>query len=115
MSIELVNELVVHLFVILGMIFAVIGNVGVLLFPDVYSRLQASSTCSTTSTISFIIAAIFYVGLSPMLGKLVVLLIFFGVSSPVGAHIVARFAWSQHIPAWRRLRRERFITDGNDA
>lgn len=100
----LIVEFLIHFFVVLGMIFAVMGNVGVLVFPDVYTRLQASSTCTTTSTISFILAALLYTGIQPMTGKLIVLLIFFSVSSPVGAHIVARFAWMQEIPAWRRRR-----------
>ena len=36
-----------YVFFGLGAVFIVMANIGVLVFPDVYTRLQASSTCST--------------------------------------------------------------------
>ncbi|WP_431734690.1 monovalent cation/H(+) antiporter subunit G [Cellulosispirillum alkaliphilum] len=77
------------------------GNIGVLIFPDVYTRLQASSTCSTTSVFSFFIAAILQSGLTVISGKIFVLMIFFLISSPVSAHIIGRYAWNKGIEPWR--------------
>ncbi len=92
----------VQLFLLLGIVFAVMGNVGVLVFPDVYTRLQASSTCSTTSVISFFIAAMIESGISAMSGKIMVLLLFFFISNPVSTHIIARYAWNMGIMPWRK-------------
>ena len=86
----------------LGVIFNIMGNVGVLIFPDVYTRLQASSTCSTTSVLSFFIGCMFLVGWGPMLGRLIVVTLFFFVTSPISAHIIARFAWQNGVVAWRK-------------
>ena len=80
------------------------GNVGVLLFPDVYTRLQASSTCSTTSVVSVFIAAMLSEGFSPLSGKILVITFFFLITSPVSSYIVARFAWNQDIVAWRKFK-----------
>ena len=101
----MIAGIVVQVFIGLGFIFAVLGHLGVLVFPDVYTRLQASSTCTTTSVISFFIAAMVYSGLSATTGKIVVISVFFIVSSPVSAHIVARYAWNRGIIPWRRSRR----------
>ncbi len=90
------------LFFILGGIFAVMGNLGVLVFPDVYTRLHASSTCSTTSIFSVFIAAMFSAGLSPMTGKILVITLFFLITNPIASHIIARYAWEQEIVPWRR-------------
>ncbi|MFW5684074.1 MAG: cation:proton antiporter, partial [Spirochaetota bacterium] len=57
---------VAFVFLILGGVFSVMGNLGVLIFPDVYTRLQASSTCSTTSVFSVFVACMVLSGLSPI-------------------------------------------------
>ncbi|MBD3305021.1 cation:proton antiporter [candidate division KSB3 bacterium] len=94
----------VQAFLFMGMVFSVMGNIGVLMFPDVYTRLQASSTCSTTSVVSIFIAAMLSTGLSPLTGKILVITLFFLISSPVSSYIVARFAWNQEIVPWRKLK-----------
>jgi multicomponent Na+:H+ antiporter subunit G len=82
--------------------FGIIGNLGVLILPDVYTRLQASSTASTTSVFSALVACMFVVGWNPMTGKIAVIALFFFVTSPIAAHIIARYAWHDEIVPWRR-------------
>lgn len=89
-------------FLLLGAIFGLMGNLGVLLFPDVYTRLQASSTCTTTSVFSVFVATMVLSGLTAMTGKLLVITLFFFVTNPISSHIIARFAWEQEIIPWRR-------------
>ncbi len=91
-------------FLIMGVIFNVIGNLGVLVFPDVYTRLQASSTCGTTAVFSVFIASMLITGLSIMTAKILVITLFFLVSSPVAAHIIARYAWNKEMIPWRKFK-----------
>ena len=100
----MIAAVIVQVFICLGFIFALLGHLGVLVFPDVYTRLQASATCTTTSVVSFFIAAMVDSGLSVTTGKIVVISAFFIVSNPVSAHIVARYAWNRGIIPWRRKR-----------
>jgi multicomponent Na+:H+ antiporter subunit G len=102
------------IFLALGVIFGVIGNLGVLILPDVYTRLQASSTASTTSVFSALIAGVFVVGWDPMAGKIAVIALFFFVSSPIAAHIIARYAWQREIVPWRRSYAERRVLQDVD-
>lgn len=94
--------LVVYIFFGMGIFFGILGNVGVLKFPDIYTRLQASSKCAVTSLISILLACMFLKGLSPMTGKILVITVFFLVSSPVASHIIARGAWERGTTPWRR-------------
>ena len=96
-------------FLVLGIVFGVIGNLGVLILPDVYTRLQASSTASTTSVFSALVACMFIAGWSPMTGKIAVIALFFFVTSPIAAHIIARYAWQREIVPWRRSYAERQV------
>ncbi len=91
--------------VFLGMGFALLGNLGVFLMPDPYTRLQASATCSTTSVISVLLAAMAASGFSPTTGKLAIILLYFLVSSPVATTIIARYAWESGILPWRKPKR----------
>ncbi len=91
----------------LGVLFNIMGNIGVLVFPDVYTRLQASSTCSTTSVFSILIGCFLLAGWGPMTGRLLVITIFFFVTNPISAHIIARFAWQSGIVPWKRGYRKR--------
>jgi len=94
---------IILLFLVLGVIFNIMGNLGVLVFPDVYTRLQASSTCGTTAVFSVFIASMLITGLSVMTAKILVITLFFLVSSPVAAHIVARYAWNKDMVVWRKF------------
>ena len=102
------KEIIVWSFLVLGVVFNSMGLIGVLLFPDSYTRLQASSTCSTTAVISVFIAAMVDSGMSPITGKILVITLFFFISSPVSAHIIARFAWVSGINPWRKMRKNHY-------
>lgn len=91
------------LFFFLGAFFAVTGHAGLLTAPDVYTRLQTSSTCSTTSVVSVLIACMIVAGLSPFTGKVAAITLFFLITSPVATHIIARYAWEEGIVPWRRM------------
>jgi multicomponent Na+:H+ antiporter subunit G len=98
---------VVYAFLVLGLFFGVLGNIGVLLFPDVYTRLQASSKCSVTSLLSILIALMLLKGFTPMTVRILVITVFFLVSTPVASHIIGRRAWEEGIISWRRERPNR--------
>lgn len=110
------TDIIALVFLGLGALFAVMGNLGVLIFPDVYTRLQASSTCSTTSVFSVLIACMVISGLTPMTGKLAVITLFFFVTNPISSHIVARYAWESEIVPWRRsyADRQRLGSDADE-
>ena len=94
-------------FLVLGAIFSIMGNLGVLVFPDVYTRLQASSTCSTTSVFSVFVACMIVAGLTPITGRVLVITLFFFITNPISSHIIARYAWESEIVPWRRSYQDR--------
>lgn len=95
---------IVQAFLLMGIVFSIMGNLGVLIFPGVYTRLQASSTCSTTSVFSIFIAAMLSAGFSPLTGEILAITVFFLITSPVSSYIIARYAWHKDIPPWRKVK-----------
>ena len=91
----------------LAVVFGIGGLFGLFRYPDPYSRLQTGSLCGTTAVVSVFIGAL---ALSPnwaVAARIIIIIVFFLLSSPTGAHIVARFAWNSGIPPWKPPERKR--------
>ena len=93
-------------FVVVGIVFGLVGSIGVITFPDVYTRLHASSKCSTTAVLSILIACLIVSGFSAMSGRVVVIIVFFFLTGPVSSHIIGFRAWRRGIPPWRTPRHD---------
>jgi len=95
-------SLIAYSFLFLGVFFAIFGNIGVLRFPDVYTRLQASSKCTTTSILSLFIGLMILEGFSPVTLKILVIALFLLITSPVASHVIGRSAYEGGILPYRR-------------
>lgn len=84
-----------------SLFFSVVAAVGIVRFPDVYSRAHATSKSDTLGTGLALLAA----GLALDSGvgrlKLVFLVVFVVLTNPVAAHAITRAAYRQGIPVWR--------------
>jgi multicomponent Na+:H+ antiporter subunit G len=97
--ISLIVEAIIYLFLAIGIFFNLLAGVGLLRFPDVYTRLHAGTKCTTFGSI-FICGSVILLGLKmwfqgnseySMLaihtaGALIAIL----VTNPTGAHALAR-------------------------
>lgn len=92
---------------IAGTFFALLGVVGTLRFPDVYTRLQASSKCSTTALLVLYVAAMFLAGDVRMAVRIFALLLFTLITAPLGSHAIGRSAYECGILPWRGKRPRR--------
>jgi len=95
---------IAYLFLGMGIFFAVFGNIGILRFPDIYTRLQASSKCGITSVVSIFIGLMILEGLSFITVRILVITIFFLITSPVSFHAIGRSAYEEGILPWKKER-----------
>ena len=86
----------------MGVFFGIMGNAGVLIFPDIYTRLQASAKCSTTSVLSVFIACMLIGRISPLTGRIIVIALFVLITGPVTSHIIGRCAFKRGVVPWIR-------------
>ncbi|NLC12299.1 MAG: monovalent cation/H(+) antiporter subunit G [Firmicutes bacterium] len=85
------------LLIILGIFFFCVGVIGLLRFPDVYTRLHATTKCDTLG------AGLVLLGLALQTNfftaiKLLLLIIFIWLTNPTGAHIIAKVAYLRNTP-----------------
>ncbi len=79
-----------------GSIFTLLGILGMIRFPDVYTRLQATGKVSVLGAVMVLVAAIILTPLSLGKGLLLILLII--LSAPVVTHAIASAAYRTGIP-----------------
>ncbi|MBL8046783.1 MAG: monovalent cation/H(+) antiporter subunit G [Anaerolineales bacterium] len=93
---EFILHLIALLAVIIGTAFSIIGIIGLVRLPDVYTRLHATGKVSTFGVILLLIAAIAWTPLG--LGKGLLLMLFLLVAGPVASHALSSAAYRLGIP-----------------
>lgn len=84
---------------ILGSVFMVIGALGVVRMPDIFTRLHAASVSDTFGVNLILIGLILVGGLTLVSVKLAFLLAFLFLTGPVATHAVARAALDAGVKA----------------
>jgi multicomponent Na+:H+ antiporter subunit G len=75
-----------------GGAFGVIGGLGLLRFPDFYTRLHAAGVTETLCAILIILGLVLQAGFSLLTIKLVLILLFLLFTAPTASHALARAA-----------------------
>ncbi|MBN2533477.1 MAG: Na+/H+ antiporter subunit G [Spirochaetales bacterium] len=96
------NNLFALILFIIGAVFDFFGCLGLVRFPDVYNRLQASTKCVTFGTIFILSGVAVYAGLNPMSIKAVLCIVFILITSPTAAHAISRGAHHSGIKLWKK-------------
>jgi multicomponent Na+:H+ antiporter subunit G len=79
----------------LGVAFVLVGTLGILRLPDVYSRLQASGVSDNAGTALILIGLIVWKGWQPHDATLVLLLLLLLLTNPIATHSIAKSAFTR--------------------
>jgi multicomponent Na+:H+ antiporter subunit G len=91
-----VLELIVLIAIIIGTVFSVIGVIGFIRLPDVYTRLHATGKVSVFGVVLLLLAAVFWTPVG--IGKDLVLIGLLMLAGPVATHTIASAAYKLGIP-----------------
>jgi multicomponent Na+:H+ antiporter subunit G len=84
------NDMLSIIFITTGVLFNLLGCIGIVRLPDTYNRLQAATKAVTLGCCSILIGVIFHFGISDAATKALIAIpiLFFG--STVAAHALIR-------------------------
>jgi len=102
------NEVVViagKVIIFIGVVFDLLGCIGLVRLPDVYNRLQAATKCVTLGTCFILFGTFLAAG---FLVKSLLPIIFVVLSSPTAAHAIAHAAHKSKIKLWEKSVVDRF-------
>ncbi|MHC4457310.1 MAG: monovalent cation/H(+) antiporter subunit G [Planctomycetota bacterium] len=94
------SDIIGYILIIAGILFDIFGCIGLVRFPDVYNRLQASTKCVTLGTILLLVGVAFITGLGPISTKAIICAVFILITSPTAAHAIAKGAHASGVPLW---------------
>ena len=81
--------------VLLGLAVTTLGVAGMFRMPDVYTELHAASKAVVLGVVAFLVASL-AAGDSAVASRGILIAAFLILTTPVGAHVIARAAWSRH-------------------
>ena len=86
------TDLLSALFVIAGGFFLVVGGLGLVRLPDLFTRLHAAGVGDTLGVGLFVLGFMFLADLGSVTMKLALVLLFLLLTSPVATHALAKAA-----------------------
>lgn len=89
------------IFLLLGVTFFLISAMGVLKFPDVFSRMHAASKASSLALGLILIGVVIHFFSWLVLLKSFLIVIFIFLTAPVSAHILSRAGYVSGANVWK--------------
>lgn len=96
------NDAIVAALLFVGAVFGLLGAVGVVRMPDLFTRLQASTKAGTLGVLFLVAAAAVHFGEMGVSVRALLVVAFLFLTAPVAAHVICRAAYSVRTPLWER-------------
>ena len=113
--VALIADIASWILIIIGAIGLVIGAVGVLRLPDVYTRMHAASITDTLGAGAILLGLMIQAGFTLVAVKLFLMLVFFFFTSPTSSFSLAHAALSSGVePILDTDLRDRDSADSSD-
>lgn len=90
------------LFMAAGAFFIITGVVGLLKFPDFYTRLHATGKCDTVGQIFIVVGCMIYSGFSLISLKLFFVAAFYLLAGPSATHAIMKAAYTTGLKPWKK-------------
>ncbi|MBA4798892.1 MAG: monovalent cation/H(+) antiporter subunit G [Rhizobiales bacterium] len=104
--ISLLAALSVAALMIVGALFSLIAAIGLNRLPDLYTRMHAASKAGTVGSGLLLLAVGLHAADVATFGRAVAGIVFFVLTAPVSAHLLARAAHKVGYPLWSKSVRD---------
>jgi multicomponent Na+:H+ antiporter subunit G len=95
-------DVISTVFLAAGSLIMIIGTVGLLKFPDFYTRLHATGKCDTLGQILIIVGCMIYEGFTFITIKLLLVSAFYLLAGPASTHALMKAAYVTGLPVWKK-------------
>lgn len=95
----------------IGLFFNLVGCIGLVRFPDIYNRLQASTKCVTLGTALILLAPVLQFGWNSISVKALLCIAFIFMTAPTAAHAISRGSHRSGFPLWKGSVMDKYAED----
>ena len=97
-----VRDLVAMFFILGGCFFFFTSVIGLLRFPDMFTRMHATGKCDTLAVLLIMGGLIIHHGINLDSFKLLLMVIFIYIANPTATHALSRAAFRLGIKPWTK-------------
>lgn len=98
-------------FIIVGVVFNMLGCLGLVRFPDLYNRMQAATKSVTLGTCGILFGIFLLSGFDALGIKALVAVLFVVINLPVASHALAWGSLLFGVKLWKGTVRDEFTAD----
>ncbi|MBN1805518.1 MAG: Na+/H+ antiporter subunit G [Sedimentisphaerales bacterium] len=107
------TDVIGYILIIVGILFDIFGCIGLVRFPDVYNRLQASTKCVTLGTIMLLIGVALVSATGATGAKAIICAVFILITAPTAAHAIAKGSYASGVKLWEKSVVDKYGQDKN--
>ena len=89
-------------FISLGVLFLFLGTLGLIRFPDFYTRLHAAGKCDTLGSLLMVTGLALHAGVTLASAKIIAIAVFIFLTSPTATHVILRAAHKNEVGFWTK-------------
>lgn len=104
-------SVMISLLMLTGAFFMLVATIGILRFPDIYTRLHAASKATSFGIGCILLAVAFYFGNSTVAIKSILAIFFIFLTMPVAAYAISRAAYFSGQPLWQESKIDELAED----
>lgn len=95
------TEIVSAIFLLIGGGFIFIAALGIVRFPDLFTRMHAGSKASTLGLGCILVGVAISFPSALVIAKCLMVLLFIFLTAPIAAHMIGRAAYLLKVPFWK--------------
>lgn len=96
----MIIEILVSALIVCASIFMVPAAIGLLTFPDVPTRMHATTKSGVLATCLIMVAVALYFSNTEVSTRVIAIITFLLITTPVAAHAIGRAAYFSGVPMW---------------
>ena len=97
-----VKTVITGICLVIGCFFVIVASIGIIRFPDFYSRIHPAGKTDTLGQSMVLIGLMVYEGFSLVSVKLLIIIIFIFIANPTATHALANAAYVAGLKPWQK-------------
>jgi multicomponent Na+:H+ antiporter subunit G len=97
-----IRAILTGIFLVLGCFFILVASIGIIRFPDIYSRIHPAGKTDTLGQALILIGLLIYEGFTFVGIKLIIIILFVFVANPTSTHALANAAYAVGVKPWKK-------------
>jgi multicomponent Na+:H+ antiporter subunit G len=98
----MIHQYITIFFLLCGSFFIFVAALGIVRFPDLYTRIHAASKSLSLGIGFMLLGTILYFGSIMVIIKSIAVVIFIFLTMPIASHMISRAAYKRGVRIWEK-------------